>query len=334
MTTKPAVESYEWQYGQNKLSAPSWLKERSLEEQLSWYRNAKEKLQEISGQNFDEFSTWVSKQDYDALRKQLPVGYLQRKNDKVYRSTVDIDLLSEISRKENIFKDREKKILVGPAEVQPIVQTNSFDSWLQQNRASDSSLLERATQLFNNFTSDGYTALSEKERAFYDRNYGEPVKEGNTFYRSIYDMPSDVWQRTEKAAGYDIPRARNGMISNPDINVAEEEAFQRKLSEELKARTWEPVKPVKEEKPVSTSELREEPISVVENRIVQQESKDNLRKMLSTGNKTVRYNSIGTMGVLGAIALFNVAMSGPSEEAQAHRRRVEEERRQKKYGYY
>lgn len=328
-----AVESFATRYQQQGFTVPSDLSVMSLERQLSWYRNAGALMSDISSMDRNTFVSWISGQKYGTLSKQLPVGYLQKINGKVFRSVEDADIIADLNRKDEFRRQQETRILTGPAAREKPQQLGAFGNLLNSKVSVDDAALNRVSSLASDFSSEKYAALSDDDKKLFDRNFGKPVKEGNTYYRSIYDMPSDVWKRSEKTAGYDVPRPRNGVApADFDIRVAEEEAFQKKLTEDLSARTWEPVK-VTEPKEPPVPAPTEEPKVVTEEKIVQQEIKSNLQKMLSSTEKAVRRNSIGTMGLLSAMTLFNAVISGPSDEAVAHKRKVEEERRMKMYGY-
>lgn len=335
LTVRPSVETYRWRFNQKGLTVPERVGRLPLKDQLSWYRTAETLMSDINAQSYDTFKAAVNSIGFQQLNRNLPVKYLRKiKGSGIYRSTVDADIIAEHDRIRDYYKSREERAMTGPAaKAQPSGVKNSFGALLQQKTPVDQQAAQEALSAFNsapdNF-STAYGNLSVTARKFYDRNYGTPVKEGNDYYRSIYDMSDDAWARAEKAAGYDVPRQRGSLISS-DINVAEEDKLQQEVTADLKSRTWEPVK--KEDKTVVAAAQEKKLEEIVVSARAEQETKNNLRRMLQRAEKEAKRGGIGSMGLMGAFVLFNFAMTGPSHEAEEHRRRVEEERRIKKYGY-
>lgn len=334
LTVRPSVETYRWRFDQKGLTVPERVGRLPLKDQLSWYRTAETLMSDINAQSYDTFKTVVNSIGLQRLNRNLPVGYLRKTNGNIYRSTVDADIIAEHDKVRDYYKSRKERAMTGPAaKAQPSGAKNSFGTLLQQKAPVDQQAAQEAFSAFNstpdNF-STAYGNLSVEARKFYDRNYGTPVKEGNDYYRSIYDMSDDTWARAEKAAGYDVPRQRGSLISS-DINVAEEEKLQHDVTADLKSRTWEPVK--KEDKTVVAAAQEKKLEEIAVSTRAEQETKNNLRRMLQRAEKEAKRGGIGSMGLMGAFVLFNFAMTGPSHEAEEHRRRVEEERRIKKYGY-
>lgn len=333
LTVKPIVSGYQEKLKQQGLSIPSWVGRQSLEEQLAWHRASDTLISDIEKKSYAEFSTAVSSIGYSKLQRQLPVGFLQRLKGNVYRSTVDADAISKIAEERQNFSDQEARILTGPLQQKASNGLSEFGKKLLASRNKNQTSFSAATVVSEKTGADfssAYKDLSANEKKVYDRNFGQPVREGDTFYKSIYDMPDDVWERAEKAAGFEVPRQRGAMISS-NINVEEEKKVQADVTKDLQSRTWEPVK--REDKTVAVEEQKKVLEEITESKEIREENKRNLRKMLQKAEKSVKQGGIGSMGMAAAFVLFNAAMTGPSREAEEHRRRVEEERRIKKYGY-
>lgn len=334
LLTKSTVEGYQERFKREGLTAPDRVNRLPLGEQLSWYRTAEVLMEDIKTKSYDEFRAATDAVGFKSLNRNLPIGYLRRIKGSIYRSTVDSDIISSYDKIAQYYKVREQRAMSGPAaRAQTSVGQNKFGALLQQSMVTDQKIVQDAQAAFNSpsdLFSSSYGNLSAAAKQFYDHNYGVPVKEGNNYYRSIYDMPDDAWARAEKAAGYDTPRQRSGIVSS-DINAAEEEKLQQEVTADLKGRTWEPVK--KEDKAVTAAVQEKKLDEIVVSARAEQETKNNLRRMLQRAEKEVKRSSIGSMGLMGAFVLFNAAMTGTSREAEERRRRVEQERRIKKYGY-
>lgn len=321
------VRTYQQQYNEKGFGTPHWLADKSVHDQLMWYRDAGALMFDISRMDHDTFTSWVSKQDYGALKRKLPVGYLQKIKGAVYRSDAESDIIEKLHQDFNRFKEREQRVMEGPAKVTPSTKLNSFGNLLQQQTGNiDMVPINQVAQLDSKKFSSAYRNLSDQQKKLYDYNYGKPVEAKGVFYRSVYDIPDKIWEEEEKAAGFSKPRQRGQAVVNYDINVAQEEELQKKITEDLKNRSWE--SPVKE-KTVSKA-LTE---SVSEQQFLEQEARENLEKMLSVSREKSKTVKLGGMGIMAAFALFNIAMTGPSREAEEHKRRVEEERKRKMYGY-
>lgn len=291
----------------------------------------------LSQLEFDTELQQLSEEDLKKKRSSLPFGYTRKIKGHYYRTGKDKDLISVLDqeRKQKII--REERILAGPEKEHKsaVGQTRLSGLFAKQN--TDLAMLQKAVEVSGskNFSAS-YDALTAEQKKFYNRNYGVPIKQDNIWYRSIYDMPYNVWTQAEKAAGYDTPRPRGG-ITAVSVNIAEEK-LQQEITEKLEQKVWEPI-----EKKVTRSVNREQPeipvkeqlagspITVAANGKLQQETKDNLRKMLTNKNN-VKTGAIGSMGLMAAFYLAAAASDAPSEAALEHRRRVEEERRNKKYG--
>lgn len=332
--TQKNVESYREDYKKKGFVIPDRVGRAQLTDQLDWYQTSDRLMSYMEKQSYDDFRADIEDADFQQLKKSLPVGYFRKIKGNIYRSTADADIISSYDRITQHYREREQRAMTGPAaRAQPSVGQNKFGALLQQSMVTDQKIVQDAQAAFNSTSdlfSSSYGNLSAAAKQFYDRNYGVPVKEGNNYYRSIYDMPDDAWVRAEKAAGYDTPRQRSGVTSS-DINTAEEEKLQQEVTADLKGRTWEPVK--REDKTAAAAAQEKKLDEIVVSARAEQETKNNLRRMLQRAEKEVKRNSIGSMGLMGAFVLFNVAMTGNSREAEERRRRVEQERRIKKYGY-
>ena len=304
--------------------------------QEEYDKNAKH-YDSLSQQEFDAELQQLSEEDLKKKRSSLPFGYTRKIKGHYYRTEKDKDLISVLDeeRKQKII--REERILAGPEKEQKSVvgQTRLSSLFAKQN--TDLAMLQKAVEVSGskNFSAS-YDELTAEQKEFYNRNYGVPIKQDNVWYRSIYDMPYNVWTQAEKAAGYDTPRPRGG-ITAVSVNIAEEK-LQQEITKNLEQKVWEPI-----EKKVTKSVNREQPeipvkeqlagppVTAAANEKLQQETKDNLRKML-TDKKNIKMGAIGSMGLMAAFYLSAAAGDAPSEAALEHRRRVEEERRSKKYG--
>lgn len=324
-----AVKTYQQQYQDSNLNAPSWITGKPVHDQLLWYRNAASLMSDISRKDREEFSSWISKQEYGTLVKQLPVGYLRKINGQVFRSVKDADIISQFDQDFLRFKEREDRIMTGPAKQESSsVTTNEFGKWLQNRQTTAQNDMEpvKAAAESKDFSSS-YKALTEQQKQLFDYNYGKPVEAGGNFYRTVYDIPDKVWKEQERAAGFAVPRQRGSVAPVTDFDVKKEEELQKKISEDLRNRSWE--EPVK--KTVRSS--LEESAVISEQQLMKQAERDALSEMMAVAKAQARTVKIGGMGMLASFALFNAAISGPSEEVIAHRRKVEEERRRKMYGY-
>lgn len=325
-----------------RFTAPVAVEYKSLQEQLAWYDMAKKNVEHydsLSQQEFDTTLQQLSEKDLRDKRFSLPDGYTRKIKGHYYRTEKDKDLISALDKERDQKVAKEQRILSGPKkEQEPLTGQNRLASLFEQQKNKNIAMLQRAVEVSgSNDFSASYDALTAEEKEFYNRNYGVPVRQDNVWYRSIHDIPDDVWARAEKAAGHDIPRPRGG-IAAVSISV-EEEKLQQEITKKLEQKVWEPVKrevskPVDREKPeVSAGERGAElPVTAAANERLQQETKDNLRKML-TDKKNVKTGAIGSMGLMAAFYLAAAASDAPSEAALEHRRRVEEERRNKKYGW-
>lgn len=332
--TQKKIESYRENYKKKGFVIPDRVGRAQLTDQLDWYQTSDRLMSYMEKRSYDDFRADIEDADFQQLKKSLPLGYFRKIKGNIYRSTIDADIIADYDRISKQYQEREQRALTGPTvKAQPSAGNNKFGALLQQNMVTDQKIVQDAQAAFNSTSdlfSSSYGNLSAAAKRFYNRNYGVPVKEGSNYYRSIYDMPDDAWARAEKAAGYDTPRQRSGITSS-DINAAEEEKLQQEVTADLKGRTWEPVK--KEDKTVTAAVQEKKLDEIVVSARAEQETKNNLRRMLQRAEKEVKRSSIGSMGLMGAFVLFNAAMTGTSREAEERRRRVEQERRIKKYGY-
>ena len=269
--------------------------------------------------------SWTVVKNKEGREIRVPEG-ITRFNGKVFRTEADKEFYAKFKDEHERFIAREQRILEGPVRQDSVKTLNSFGALLQQKQTSSDVMSTIAAVKESSNFSEAYKGLSEQQKKLYDYNYGKPVEAKGVFYHSVYDIPDKIWEEEEKAAGFSKPRQRGQAVVNYDINVAQEEELQKKITEDLKNRSWElPVK----EKIVSKS-LTE---SVSEQQFLEQEARENLEKMLSVSREKSKTVKLGGMGVMAAFALFNIAMTGPSREAEEHKRRVEEERKRKMYGY-
>ena len=269
--------------------------------------------------------SWTVVKNKEGREIRVPEG-ITRFNGKVFRTEADKEFYAKFKDEHERFIAREQRILEGPVRQDSVKTLNSFGALLQQKQTSSDVMSTIAAVKESSNFSEAYKGLSEQQKKLYDYNYGKPVEAKGVFYHSVYDIPDKIWEEEEKAAGFSKPRQRGQAVVNYDINVAQEEELQKKITEDLKNRSWE--LPVKEK--IVSKALTE---SVSEQQFLEQEARENLEKMLSVSREKSKTVKLGGMGVMAAFALFNIAMTGPSREAEEHKRRVEEERKRKMYGY-
>lgn len=319
-----------------RFKAPTVIDHKSLVDQLAWYDTAQKNVEHYDSLSQQEFDVEMQQA---SQRPAMPVDYARKIKGHYYRTDKDKELISALDNIREQRNIREQQILTGPTREQgPVMGQNRLAALFEQQNNKNIDMLQKVVEVSdsNNFSAS-YDVLTAEEKEYYNRNYGTPVKQDNVWYRSIFDMPDDVWAQAEKAAGHDVPRHRGGTAA-VSVNV-EEEKLQQEITKKLEQKVWEPVKkeivkPINRTQPEipAKERLAESPVTVTANEKLQQETKDNLRKML-TDKKNVKAGAVSSMGLMAAFYLTAAAGDAPSAAALEHRRRVEEERRAKKYGW-
>lgn len=358
--------------GQGYEAPTSWLG-KSVAEQRKLWEQGLALAAEIKSESRDAFEKRLDSVGLPALLRQLPKGVLRTYHDAVYRLGVDQPgIFSLLDRK------REAAVAAPRKKADTPVSLNSYGRLLlsrrQQLTADDLIAINKTLSATSLDEFDrAYSGMLKDQRAFYDRNYGQPLEHNGRYYRTMYDMPDDVWQEFEESRNH-VQAADRG-FAKPSYDVIAEQQLQDEISAKLAQEKWEPIaakpkeRPVAEEKPkdpaepdkpATTEDQKEKPADTktekteTKTKPVIKPNVDNLLSELdrdaaaraAANQKEVRgilaqmmnshrsrSNTIGTMGVISAMALFNLATSGPSKEALEHRRRVEEQRRIAMYGY-
>lgn len=298
-------------YEKSGLTVPSRISNLSIKDQWLWWQSAISTTEDIKKMSHPEFENFWSTADQEMVKRALPTNFLGFSNGKVFCQGIDNEY--------DILTNREKAVLEGSQRKDiKTVEINRFGQKAKSFFGSQE-ILEQARAVANSQSfSEDYKKLTSSARSVFNRNFGKPVQEDGVFYRTIYDTPSHAAKTLEQ-----------------DNAIAEKE-LQEKISTSLRQQTWD-FKPKESSISVTPATVATERPKIVEPVNIP-EPTTSKRTMTSVNNllrspAPVKVSSIGTMGLLGSIALFNVAMSRPSNEVLARRRQLEEERRIKKYGY-
>lgn len=340
---------------------------KSIKEQLAWWQVFDKEYEWLTDENTTKEEITAAFDNLDSAGRQnyyriLPDNFFNtffvRKEGFLHRVGRDIskEEASILQRRQKqklnneIKKARENVILSTGQETEESTTTtlNQFGE-SNQSRMATEEVMTKVTaisKLDGDEFSERYGALSAEEKQIYNRNFNEPVKSGTKWYKNIFVMPRDAWVTAEKESGHSTPRIRPGIDEESYYDKSAEAEFQKQVTADIKGRSWDFVPKQKsavaeqQREPVINSNDVEQPLvqeQQVRQRpprpVVEKETQSNLSKMLQRLKSPSSLKSIGMMGMAGAFALWNMAMTGPTKEAQEHKRRVEEERRMRQYGY-
>lgn len=332
---------------------------KPIKEQLDWWQAFDQEYQWLTTATQEQVSDKLNKFDSEEFRnyrRSLPDNFFDTffvKQDKIwYRIGTDVsEQEADVMRKRQEERDESKRkreqiiLNTGQKPVPSVTAPNVFGI-ANSSRMADSSVIDKVTEmskLTGQAFSDSYDQLLVTEREVYDRNFGKPIKSNGVWYQNIFVMPNDAWKDFEEQNGRAIPRVRPGVDKQESYDVVAEQELQQKITADIRERSWNfvpktrtalpaqqtPSSPsvTSETKETAAKTVRPKPVAVIK------EQKSAIEKVLQELRSPTTMKSMGMMGLAGAFALWNMAMTGPSREAQEHRRRVEEERRMRQYGY-
>ena len=328
-------------------------------EQAEWWQAFDQEYQWLTTATQKQVSDKLNSLDSEEFRnyrRLFPDNFFDTffvKQDKLwYRIGTDVneqeadDIRERQKERDELKRKREKAILATGQKSAPSVTASNVFGIANSNRMADSSVIDKVTEmskLTGQAFSDSYDQLLVTEREVYDRNFGKPIESNGTWYQNIFVMPNDAWKDFEEQNGRAIPRVRPGVDKQESYDVVAEQELQQKITADIRERSWNfvpktgtalpaqqtPSSPsvTPETKETAAKTVRPKPVAVIK------EQKSAIEKVLQELRSPTTMKSMGMMGLAGAFALWNMAMTGPSREAQEHRRRVEEERRMRQYGY-
>ena len=300
----------------------------------------------------------LDKDGFNAYKRLFPDNFFNtffvRKNKMLYRVDTDVEKETAAVWKQQqqqysaFYQEQEKSILNTGQKKSPAPSVSDANVFgiAHSNRMADSSVVDKITaisKLAGQDFSDNYDQLSTTEKELYDRNFGKPIRSQGVWYQNIFVMPDDAWKAVEEQSGRAIPRTRPGVDKQESYDVAAEQELQQRITSDIRGRSWDFVPKTRTAPPVQqipptpsvTEGTKESVVETVRPKPVAavKEQKSAVEKVLQELRSPTTMKSMGMMGLAGAFALWNMAMTGPSREAQEHRRRVEEERRMRQYGY-